>query len=484
MRFLGAWALRRAPGWILLIVVSGLAAAPVLVAVWSLAEPSTDVWRQLWDTRLPGMISDTIILVVTVVAGTVALGTGLAWVVTAHDFPGRRLLGWLLVTPLAVPGYVLGFVWLDTLQGPLGARAVRSIWLCALVLVLTLYPYVYLFARAAMREQSQRPVDVARSLGCTPWQAWWRVVVPMARPSIAAGAALVAMEVLTDVGTVRLFNVSTVADGVLRVWFDTGDREAASELAVLLIVAAVGLIALERGLRGRARYTQSSAGGGLARRPRSTAVLPMAVAGWAVLAVAVIVPVAQLSRWAMEARRLGQTATVAGDAWFHLGSSLKVAGLATAVCLIVGVLMVFTSRRRGHFGKFLSRVATLGYDHYGCVGPLRNDQGAPMYHLQFFSKSPKGLAIWKGIGQISNAPDFEVTYSSGSLPLVFRTQANSDTTLIVNGPDGLWYCDDDSGEGLNAQVTFTKPQSGTYDIWVGTYSGGTSGSQLLITELP
>lgn len=88
------------------------------------------------------------------------------------------------------------------------------------------------------------------------------------------------------------------------------------------------------------------------------------------------------------------------------------------------------------------------------------------------------------VGQISNAPDFEVTYSSGSLPLVFRTQSNVDTTLVVNGPDGLWYCDDDGGDGLNAQVTFSKPQSGTYDIWVGTYGGGTSSSQLLITELP
>ncbi len=88
------------------------------------------------------------------------------------------------------------------------------------------------------------------------------------------------------------------------------------------------------------------------------------------------------------------------------------------------------------------------------------------------------------VGQISNAPDFEVTYSSGSLPLVFRTQSNVDTTLVINGPDGLWYCDDDSGDGLNAQVSFSKPQSGTYDIWVGTYGGGVSGSQLLITELP
>ena len=179
----------------------------------------------------------------TVLAGTIVLGTSLAWLVTAYQFPGRRLLGWLLVTPLAIPGYVLGFVWLDTLQEPLGARQVRSIWLATLVLTLTLYPYVYLFARAAFREQSQRAVDVARSLGCSRSEAFWRVVLPMARPSIAGGAALVGMEVLTDVGTVRLFNVSTIADEVLRVWFGTGDRNAAAELSVLLISVAVFLIA-------------------------------------------------------------------------------------------------------------------------------------------------------------------------------------------------------------------------------------------------
>ncbi len=88
-------------------------------------------------------------------------------------------------------------------------------------------------------------------------------------------------------------------------------------------------------------------------------------------------------------------------------------------------------------------------------------------------------------GFITNAPDFELTYTAGSLPLVFRTEASSDTTLIINGPDGLWYCDDDGGDGLNAQVTFSKPQSGTYDIWVGTYSSGaTQSAQLQITELP
>ncbi|HSM67073.1 MAG TPA: iron ABC transporter permease [Ilumatobacteraceae bacterium] len=347
------------------VAVAGVAIAvsvPVLVTVWSIVQPSTDVWAELWATRLPGMLRDTATLLVTVLVGTLVLGTSLAWLVTAYQFPGRRLLGWLLVTPLAIPGYVLGFVWLDTLQEPLGARAVRSIWLCALVLTLTLYPYVYLFARAAFREQSQRSVDVARSLGCSRLEAFWKVVLPMARPSLAGGAALVGMEVLTDVGTVRLFNVSTVADGVLRVWFGTGNRNAAAELSVLLIGVAIVLIAIERLGRGRARYTQAGARQGLAvYRLRGGRAGVAAMAGWSVFAIAVALPVIRLITWSQEARRTDQTATVAGDLGFHLMSSLRVAVVATVTCLALGLLLVAGLNRRRTSGKVLARLATLGY---------------------------------------------------------------------------------------------------------------------------
>jgi len=347
------------------IVVGAIAvtvAVPVLVIVWSVVQPSTDVWSELWATRLPGMIRDTATLLVTVLAGTIVLGTALAWLVTAYQFPGRRLLGWLLVVPLAIPGYVLGFVWLDTLQEPLGARAVRSIWLCALVLTLTLYPYVYLFARAAFREQSQRALDVARSLGCTRLQAFWRVVLPMARPSIAGGAALVGMEVLTDVGTVRLFNVSTIADGVLRVWFGTGNRNAAAELSVLLIGVAIFLITAERLLRGRAHYTQSGTMVGLrVSRLRGWPATAATVGGWSVFTVAVALPLLRLVTWSVEARRSGQTETVAGDLGFHLMSSLRIAALATVVCLLLGMLLTIGLDRGRAGGAITARLATLGY---------------------------------------------------------------------------------------------------------------------------
>lgn len=88
------------------------------------------------------------------------------------------------------------------------------------------------------------------------------------------------------------------------------------------------------------------------------------------------------------------------------------------------------------------------------------------------------------VGYISEAPDFEVTYDAGSLPLVFRTLSSQDTTLIINGPDGRWYCDDDSYGDLDAEVRFNRPQSGVYDIWVGVVGGGTASASLLITETP
>jgi iron(III) transport system permease protein len=349
-------------GWAAILVIAALVVVPVAVVLWSVVEPDTEVWRRLWETRLPMMLRQTALLLVLVLAGALTLGTSLAWLVTAYEFPGRRLLGWVVVVPLAIPGYVLGFVWLETLDGPLGARAVRSIWLCAATLTLTLYPYVYLMARAAFGEQSRRAVDVARSLGCSRTRAFWRVNLPMARPSLAAGGALVAMEVLTDVGTVRLFGVPTLADGVFRVWFGLNDRDAATELAVLLVAAAVLIIGIERVSRGRARFTQSSGDRRrdvAARRSRGANVA--ALGAWVLVVLAVGIPVARLVAWSLEARRSNLTVTVAGDLPFHAWSSVRVAVAATGVCLLAGIALAVLAGRRGRAGRVVATIATVGY---------------------------------------------------------------------------------------------------------------------------
>jgi iron(III) transport system permease protein len=349
-------------GWATIIPIVALVASPVIVILVSILNPDRAMWARQWETRLPGMILDTFTLLTTVLVGTLALGTGLAWLVSAYAFPGRRLIGWLLVTPLAVPGYVAGFVWLDTLSGPFGARGVRSIWLAAATFILILYPYVYLFAKTAFAAQGADTRDAARTLGLGPIGTLWRVAIPQARPAIAAGGALVMMEVLTDIGTVRLFNVGTLADGVLRIWFGTGDRGAAAELATVLVAVALVIIAIERLLRRGARY---------AHRPgdRPAALIRLGwrgqtlavTAGLGVVMLAVGIPVIRLILWALEARRAGTTSTVAGGLGHHLASTLVVAGLATISCIAIGMVLAVMIRRRGSAGHALGRVASLGY---------------------------------------------------------------------------------------------------------------------------
>lgn len=355
-------------GWAIILAVVALFASPVVVLAWSLVDPASEIWAQLWQTRLPRMIVDTAVLLVAVVFGAVVVGVSLAWLVSAYEFAGRSIIGWLLVTPLAIPGYVGGFVWLDTMSTVVGAREVRSMWLCAAVLVVSLYPYVYLFARAAFADQGADTLAAARSLGCRPLDVFWRVAVPAARPAIAAGAALVAMEVLTDIGTVRLFNVSTLADGVMRVWFDSGNRGAATELASALTGAALVLVAAERQLRRGARRSRRASETPLAPRTLSPVQSSLALTGSSVVVViAVIVPLVRLVGWTFEATKSGQSVTVAGGVGHHAGNTLMLAGVATVVCITIGTVLALVVTRRGRVARVVGRLATVGYAMPGPV---------------------------------------------------------------------------------------------------------------------
>ena len=253
------------------VAVAVVAVAPIAMIAVSVLRPDTAMWAQQWRTRLPGQIVDTLLLTGGVVGVSVTLGTGLAWLVGAYEFPGRRTLSWALVLPLAMPSYILGFVTTSVfgVAGPIqvwwtgqfGRDApfpeVRSLPAAIITLSLTLFPYVYLLARAALADQATGAYQVARVLGASRGEATRRIVFPMLRPAIAAGGAIVAMETLTDFATVQYFNVETLTVGVFRIWRGSYDRNAAAEIAALVLVVALMAIGLERILRGRARFGQS-----------------------------------------------------------------------------------------------------------------------------------------------------------------------------------------------------------------------------------
>lgn len=373
-------------GWrAVVLVVAALVVVPIGLVVSSVLTPSTEVWSLLWRTRLPSMLVTTVALMVAVVAGTLVLGAGLAWLVGRYRFPGQRWFSWLLVLPLAMPAYVLGFVhlgWLDhpgpvqtAWRGWFGADAwfpeVRSLPVAVLVLVLASYPYVYLLARAAVTEQAATTYDAARVLGHGPLRAALRVVLPLARPSLAAGAALVAMETLTDFATVQYFNVETVSVAVYQVWNGMYDRAAATEVASLVLVFAVAVVVLERLARGRSRFHQQAGGGRAVEPVTLTGGRAWAASGGCALVVglAFLGPVAQLAAWTW-------AAAGADGRWVdpryagYLANSVLVAGLVATVCAVVALLVASATRFTDEGSGPTRWVARLAFIGYAVPGPV------------------------------------------------------------------------------------------------------------------
>lgn len=360
------------------VVAALLVVVPVAMLAGSILRPSREVWAQQWRTRLPGELWTTAVLLIGVAAGTIVLGAGLAWLVSAYSFPGSRTFGWMLILPFAMPSYILGFLTLSTFgrTGPIqdqwrswfGLDAwfpdVESLGGAILAFTFVFYPYVYLLARAALRDQAAGAYHAARTLGAGPSEAARRVVLPLVRPAIAAGAAVVMMETLTDFATVQYFGVDTVSVGVFRIWRGTYDRNAASEIATVVLAFALLAIGFERIARGRARFGQSGgAAGGMERRPLSggRAVAATVVCAFVVLA-AFVGPVVQLSVWAVR-EQTGDRGTPLLDEYpGYLWHSIQLVVYTVLICTVVAVVVANARRFGGRRSTAIaSRAIAVGY---------------------------------------------------------------------------------------------------------------------------
>ncbi|HBD20394.1 MAG TPA: ABC transporter permease, partial [Arenimonas sp.] len=258
----------RALAWVLAWVLAVPLLLPVLWLASAFATPQPDVWPHLFEQVLPVATRNTLALLALLALFALVPGVGFAWASARFEFPGRRFFDWALVLPLALPGYVVAFVYvgLADYAGPLqaawralggspsGFPELRSVPGAAAVLALVLYPYVFLVVRAAFLRQGSAAMDAARSLGHGPVAAFFRAALPMARPAWVAGLTLVLLEALADFGAVSILGVDTLATAVYKTWFGLYSLPAAAQLAFAL-VGVVGLVlVLERLGRGRGRH--------------------------------------------------------------------------------------------------------------------------------------------------------------------------------------------------------------------------------------
>jgi len=362
---------------VLAYVIAAACLLPMLAVALAAVTGGTDTITHLLDTVLPRYTLATVVLVVLVAGGTFALGVGAAWLVTMTRFPGVRIFEIALVLPLAFPAYVLAYAYTFVLDHPgivqstlrdvtgWGPRdywfpEIRSIGGAAAMLILVLYPYVYLLARAAFLQQSATAFLAARALGNNALQAFWKVSLPMARPAIAAGVLLAVMETIADFGTVAYFGVQTFATGIYTSWFSMADRAAAAQLALCLLAFALVLAMAERSQRGRAKY--HSAGKAHISMP------PAELKGWhAGLALTLcvvpvmlgfVLPVLILAQMGLESEQNLLSRRYVG----FLQNSLTLAGTAAVVTVFAAISVGFFQRLKpGRGSAVTTYVARLGY---------------------------------------------------------------------------------------------------------------------------
>ena len=359
------------------VIASLLVAVPVGVVLSSVFRSSEGVWSHLVDTRLVSYTSNTVVLAVSVCALAACIGVPAAWLVTMHRFPGRRILSWALLLPLAVPAYISAYALTDLLQfsGPVQTWIrgmfdlqaggywfpdMRTLGGAIVILAFALYPYIYFAARIAFLEQSRSAIEASRTLGRGPIRTFFTVALPLARPALVGGIMLVLMETVADFGAVEYCAVDTFATGIYRTWLGLESQVAAAQLSAVLLSALFLLIGLEWMLRRARRYHHTAV---RCNRPQQ---IPLGPVSRVLATLFCLVPLS--IGFLLPAGRLIDLAISEGDA--RAGSMLGglvmttswLAGAAAVIAVLMALLIGYAHRiHRNAMTSIASAIARSGY---------------------------------------------------------------------------------------------------------------------------
>ncbi len=403
-------------------IAAAIALMPIAVVIGIALSGDGSDWPHLAENVLPQSTLTTLWLLALVAAGTASMGVVSAWMVVAYDFPFRRTLAWMLVLPLAVPPYLAAYAFGEFLHfsGPVqtaframtGFATPRDYWFpeirstygAALVLSLVLYPYVYLTSRVVFIMQGRTIGEVARTLGASPMKVLRKVLLPVAKPAIVAGVALVLMETLNDIGASKYLGVQTLTYSVYNTWLNRGSLEGATQIALLMLVIVLAVLLMEQWARRRQRYNVAR-GSQMNAQPPRVRLRGMRAGMATLVTVAPVafgfgIPLYVFGDYA--SRRLYQlTEPELGEA---LLNSVIVASCAAVITVVVALLLIHAARLdRSKPVATVTRLAIVGYALPGTV---------------------LGLGLLFGLARIDNAIDAAMRDMFGiSTGLIFTGSA-------------------------------------------------------------
>jgi iron(III) transport system permease protein len=371
-------------GWMAVSAFACLAVAfPLIVIFTHLFKPGDAAWEHITGNLLPTYTINTLLLMAGVALLVAIIGVSTAWLISMYTFPGRRIFKWLLILPIAIPAYILGFTWVGILDytspvyvffrnnfgletGQFLFFNILSLPGAVIILSLSLYPYVYLITRTWFEQQSASILEAGYSLGHKPTSVFFKIALPLSRPALAAGVSLALMEVLNDYGLVSYFGVETFTTGIFTAWFAFRSPVSAIKLSGYLMLFVLFLLITERLNRGKRRYDTV----GSHYRPLSKKKLSPLNGSIATILVSLpvllgfILPVGMMIYWSIQTSHL-----VMNYRFFQLlQNSFTLALIAAGSVIILSVLTGFTVRTfPSKTAFFLARFATIGYAIPGAI---------------------------------------------------------------------------------------------------------------------
>jgi iron(III) transport system permease protein len=366
-------------------LVAAVVLLPILVIFtqWAtVGNGEQEIWQHLFNTKLDRLLGNTLVLLLGVGFGVTLLGVSLAWLCSVCEVPGRRFFEWGLMLPLAIPGYVMAFVFLGLLNyaGPVQSTLrswfgnqvyfpdVQGAGAVIIVLTLVLYPYVYMLARSAFVAQGRQLMDAGRILGQSYWKAFFLLAIPVARPAIVAGLALALMETLADFGTVSVFNFDTFTTAIYDAWYGLFNLAVAAQLASLLLLFVAIVLLVEHKSRAQARYSQKNSQPMQAYHLKGGRAMLASGLCLLIFLLAFILPLMQLLLWCLEVVAEEYDQRYWGFLFNTLGLGFIAALATTAFALILAYVKRLPARIvETRWQSMIIRVSTLGYALPGSV---------------------------------------------------------------------------------------------------------------------
>ncbi len=358
------------------MLTSIVMAFPIFYVVIRSLTAGLDRWNRLLDTRIPGLLWSTMSLAVSVTLLSGVVGISLAWLLHRYQLPGGKIWLWLLSLPLLIPPYV-GAMTYVIVMGPTGWVSdvlgkplfpIYSFWGTLFVLTAFTYPYVLLITSASFKKMSASYEEAARSLGMSSREVFWKVYIPMLRPAMGASGILVFLYVLSDFGAVSMLRYNTFTSAI---YYQMGsyDTLSATVLSTILIAITASVMWLENRTRKKQRYYQS----GGSQRPHRK-ISPEQKKPWIfiwfslVLVLAFIIPMIVLIYWSKQGIMAG---ALDSRFWEYALNSMKVAGLAAGISMILGLPIAYLkSRNPSIFTSVMDRFSYSGYALPGVIVAL------------------------------------------------------------------------------------------------------------------